>query len=173
MAEPFIGQIQSFAFNFAPQGWAYCNGQIMGINQNQALFALIGTMYGGDGVTTFALPDLRGRVALNQGQSSAGSNYALGQIAGQENVTLITSQMPLHSHMINAYSDVGDDLSPQNNFPAVPSNGDNIYYTKTPNATMNPQTNSNAGGSQPHTNMQPYLVINWCIALVGIFPSRN
>ena len=173
MAEPFIGQIQAFGFNFAPKGWAFCNGQIMSIAQNSALFALIGTMYGGDGTTTFALPDLRGRVALNQGQGPGLSSYAIGQISGQETVTLLQTEMPTHSHIVNGYSDTGNDLVPTGSVPAIPSNGDNIYYTGSPNTQMNSQMIGIAGGSQPHENRQPFLVLNWCIALVGIFPSRN
>jgi microcystin-dependent protein len=171
MSEPFIGQIQAFGFNFAPRGWATCDGQIISIAQNTALFSLLGTTYGGNGQTTFALPDLRGRVSLHQGSGPGLSSYVMGQSSGTENVTLISTQMPAHNHLVTANGTAGSKLEdvPSGNFlgPAE------AYSTTTTGATLNPQSLGIAGGNQPHPNMQPYLTINWCIALQGIFPSRN
>ena len=172
MASPFIAQITLFAGNFAPRGYAFCNGQILPIAQNQALFALLGTTYGGNGQTTFALPNLQGRVPIHPGQGQGLSPYSLGQAGGTENVTLNISQMPAHNHAATSRASAGgaDDSSPTNNFLAA----DNQYST-----TQNTQMNANEiqvspnGGSQSHTNVQPYLAINFIIALQGIFPSRN
>ena len=147
-----------------------CNGQLLSISQNQALFALLGTQYGGNGTTTFALPDLRGRVAIHQGQGPGLSSYTIGEVAGSETVTLIQQQMPQHSHLINASNNDSTDSTPQGNVPAnIPAGG----YAATANTNMNPAMGGVAGSSQPHQNRQPFLVVNICIALVGIFPSRN
>jgi microcystin-dependent protein len=173
MAEPFIGEIRMFGFNFAPVNWAFCAGQLMSISQNSALFALLGTTYGGDGVTTFALPDLRGRVPLSMGQGPGLSNYDIGQRAGEENHTLITTEMPQHNHLVSA-SAASDALVPANNFPGNDARTPlNIYNSTTDGSIMNSSMIGLAGGSQPHNNMQPYLCINFCIALYGIFPSRS
>lgn len=170
MTEPYIGTIQMFGFNFAPRGWALCNGQLLSIAQNTALFSLLGTQYGGNGQTTFALPDLQGRVAIHQGQGPGLSSYTIGEVSGTETVTLIQQQMPQHNHLINASNNDPTDSTPQNNVPAnIPAGG----YGATANINMNPAMGGLAGGSQPHENRQPFLVINFCIALVGIFPSRN
>jgi microcystin-dependent protein len=177
----FIGMIGLFGFNFAPKGWATCNGQILSISQNTALFSLIGTTYGGNGQTTFALPDLRGRVPLGQGQGPGLSNYEMGQVSGSENVTLIQPQMPMHNHMMMASPQAGSTNSPNGSFLAVSAGTvDNLgepvtvnTYGSSGGATLNPQAISIAGGNQPHPNMQPYLGMNYCIALFGIFPSRN
>jgi len=173
--EPYIGQIQPFAFNFAPKNWAFCNGQIMSIQQNAALFSLLGTTYGGNGTTTFALPDLRGRTALHMGQGPGLSTYAEGEASGTETVTLLTSQMPVHNHLLQASNTATTD-NPSGAVSAPAGTGDgtavNAYGTAI-NTTMAPQAIGIAGGSQPHNNMQPYLVVNWCIAIYGIFPSRN
>lgn len=169
MSEPFLGQIQAFGFNFAPRGWATCDGQILSIAQNTALFSLLGTTYGGNGQTTFALPDLRGRVSLHQGQGPGLTPRSLGEVSGSETVTLISSQMPQHNHIVNANTGAPVDNLPGGQLLASTA----IYTTAGPDATMNPQMIGPAGGGQPHNNMQPYLVINWCIALEGIFPSRN
>jgi microcystin-dependent protein len=171
MATPFIGQITMFGGNFAPFGYAFCNGQLLSIAQNTALFALIGTTYGGDGQTTFGLPDLRGRVPVHQGQGPGLQSYVIGQNGGTETVTLITSQVPAHSHTLAANSNPGDSSSPANSFFAAVSSS--IYSSSAPNAQMNAAAVGLAGGSQPHDNMLPFLVINFIIALQGIFPSRN
>ncbi|HEV7642881.1 MAG TPA: tail fiber protein [Pyrinomonadaceae bacterium] len=169
MSQSYIGQIQAFGFNFAPRNWAFCNGQIMSIAQNTALFSLLGTTYGGNGQTTFALPDLRGRSSMHYGQGPGLSNYTIGEQAGQEAVTLITTEMPAHTHALNAAS--GGKL---NNVPAANNfGGANIYTNAALDSVLDPATIGTAGGSQPHQNMQPYLVLNWCICINGIFPSRN
>ncbi|HEY7281681.1 MAG TPA: tail fiber protein [Actinomycetota bacterium] len=170
MSEPFLGEIRIFPYNFAPRGWAFCNGQILSISQNTALFALLGTTYGGNGQTTFALPDLRGRVAIHQGQGPGLSPYDLGEQSGVETVTLIGTQMPQHNHLVNAANNDATDSAPVGNVPAViPSGG----YTTTATGQMSPSMVGQAGGSQPHTNVQPFLTLSFCIALQGIFPSRN
>jgi microcystin-dependent protein len=166
MSEPFIGQIILVGFNFAPRGWAFCQGQLLSIAQNTALFSLLGTTYGGNGQTTFALPDLRGRVPIGFGQGPGLQNYVLGQTGGQETHTLISNEMPSHNHGLGANSNDAVDSNPVNNFPAAQG-----AYANTANGQMSPTQLT--GGSQPHNNLQPYLVLNYCIALVGIFPSRN
>ena len=169
MSQPFLGQIQSFGFNFAPRGWALCNGQLLSIAQNTALFALLGTTYGGNGQTTFALPDLRGRCSLHFGQGPGLTNRDLGEVSGTETVTLTTNQMPQHNHTMNASSATKVGSAPAGNvFGGAP-----IYISGAPDSVMAPASIGMTGGSQPHPNMEPYLVINWCIALEGIFPSRN
>ena len=177
MSEPFIGQIQAFGFNFAPTGWATCDGQILSIAQNTALFSLLGTMYGGNGQTTFALPDLRGRVGIHQGQGPGLSSYVIGEASGTESVTLLTTQIPQHNHPVAASSVNADQGSPDGAVWATPvdSTGNaGAGYTKTaPNVTMAQNAIGMAGGNQPHANIQPYLCINFCIALNGIFPSRS
>jgi microcystin-dependent protein len=175
MAEPFIGQIIMAGFNFAPRNYALCNGQLMSIAQNTALFSLLGTTFGGDGKTTFALPDLRGRVPLHQGQGPGLTNRVMGESSGQETHTLISSEMPMHNHLF-ATSNVGGAIgTPNGNFLAASSDSNvvSFYRPTSDGSTLNPQSVGLAGGSQPHNNMQPYLVINFCIALYGIFPSRN
>lgn len=170
MTNVFVGEIRLYGFNFAPRGMALCNGQLLSIAQNTALFSLLGTNYGGNGVTTFGLPDLRSRVAIHQGQGPGLSSYVIGEQAGTETVTLLQTEMPAHNHLHNASNSDATDSSPQGNVPAViPSGG----YTATPNTQMNAQSIANAGGSQPHNNIQPFLTLNYCIALVGIYPSRN
>ena len=179
MAEPFIGQIIMFGGNFQIRGYAFCNGQILSIAQNTALFSLLGTTYGGNGQTTFALPDLRGRVPIQFGQGPGLSNYTLGQQAGTETVTLTSNQMPQHNHLVNANEGNGSQQAPGAGFPAagiVPSSGNaavSNYRNSSDGTTLAPTAISIAGGSQPHNNIQPYLVINFLIALEGIFPSRN
>jgi microcystin-dependent protein len=175
MSEPFLGQICSFGFNFAPRGWSQCNGQLMSISQNTALFSLLGTTYGGDGVTTFALPNLQGRVPLHQGQGPGLTNRVIGEQSGSETVTLNSTQMPQHNHIVSANSTDSNPnaaKSPAGNFPGYNDAGP-LWATTSNSVTMNPQMVNLAGGNQPHENMQPYLVINFCIALEGIFPSRN
>lgn len=168
--EPYIGQISMAGFNFAPRGWALCNGQIMSIQQNTALFSLLGTTFGGNGQTTFGLPDLRGRVPIHQGQGPGLTNRVMGELSGSEVVTLISTEMPMHTHLVNASNGDSTSKNPSGNFMGGTASP---VYSATANATMNPQVNGLAGGNQPHQNMQPYEVISFIIALEGIFPSRN
>jgi microcystin-dependent protein len=167
MGEPFLSEIRIFGFSYAPRAWAFCNGQLLPINQNQALFSLLGTTYGGNGQTTFALPDLRGQVPLH-----SGSGFILGQKGGQQSHTLTQSEMPSHNHFANASSAPGNDINPAAHMLASPLN---LSYRAPDNAltTFLPATITNVGGSQAHQNMQPFLVLNFCIALQGIFPSPN
>lgn len=165
MAEPFLSEIRLFSFNFPPKGWAFCNGQLLPINQNQALFSLLGTTYGGNGQTNFALPDLRGRCAMHEG-----SGFTLGQQGGTESVTLTQQQMPTHLHFMQAAAKDGDVNIAAGNLLANFNNG---YRGASNLVPLLAGTISNVGGSQPHSNMAPYIVINFCIALQGIFPSPN
>lgn len=166
MSEPFLSEIKLVSFNFAPKGWAQCNGQFLPINQNQALFSLLGTTYGGNGQTTFALPNLRGRVPIHMG-----NGHTLGEAAGSTSVTVNIQQLPTHTHSLNVNSGTGVATNPNGAMiakaPAV------TYGPAAQLVTMNPQCVTNTGGSQPHNNMMPYLVLNFIIALQGIFPSRN
>lgn len=167
MSEPFISEIRMFSFGFPPKNWAFCNGQTFAISQNQALFALLGTTYGGDGVRTFSLPDLRGRVPLH-----TGSGFALGQVGGEQTHTLSNAEMPPvpHSHNLSAVNGPGTDFLPTGNLPAT--SGNQLYVKSTAPTAMNAAAIATAGG-QPHANMQPYLAVNFSISLTGIFPSRN
>lgn len=165
MSEPFLSEIKIVSFNFAPKGWALCNGQLLPINQNQALFSLLGTTYGGDGRVNFSLPDLRGRIPIHMG-----GGHTLGERAGEEAHTVNMSEMAAHSHTFSANSGTPTQGSPAGNMWASNSGA---YSNAAPNSAMNPASISNAGGSQPHVNMQPYLVLNFIIALQGIFPSQN
>lgn len=174
MSNPYLGEIRMFAGNFAPKGWALCNGQLVLITQNQALFAILGTTYGGDGMTNFGLPDFRGRVAVSQGQAPGYANYTMGEKAGQESVTLLSNQLPQHTHLINAVNIGGNQALPTGNFPAVESTGTSLNYSSGPsNTTLNPTTVAMAGGSQPVSVLQPLQVVSFIIALEGIFPSRS
>ncbi len=174
MSTPLIGTIIMFAGNFAPRGWALCNGQLLAISQNQALFSILGTTYGGNGTTTFALPNLQSRVPIHAGQGPGLSPYVLGQTAGVENVTLLTNNMPTHNHLVNCNSSGGSQASPAGGLPAVESTGTSSNYAPTGNgSTMSPSMIGTAGGSQPFTVVQPYLCVNFIIALQGVFPSRN
>ncbi len=170
MAEPFLSEIRIFSFDFPPKGWAFCNGQFLPINQNQALFALLGTVYGGNGQTTFALPNLRGRVPIHEG-----SGHTLGETAGSSSVTVNVQQLPQHIHFGNGVSDIADTQTPVGNFLAGVDTAvfEQIYADPGALVAMSPQAVSSVGGSQPHNNMMPYLVLNFCIALQGIFPSKN
>jgi microcystin-dependent protein len=169
MAEPFLAEIRIVSFAFPPKGWALCNGQIMPINQNQALFALLGTTYGGDGRVTFALPDLRGRVPVH-----AGAGDVLGERGGQESVTLVTSELPPHAHTVLADAGVASSTSPSGNLLAKKGRfGADVYAAPANLTTLHPASVGPAGGSQPHENRQPYLTLNLVIALQGVFPSRN
>jgi microcystin-dependent protein len=165
MAEPFLSELRLFSFNFAPKGWAMCNGQLLPINQNQALFSLLGTTYGGNGQTNFALPDLRGRVPLH-----VGAGLTLGQRGGEEDHTLSTDEMPMHVHVANASSRDGDTNLPGAGLMATAAN---VYGPAQALTPLVAGTTTDAGGSQPHSNMQPYLSLTWAIALQGIFPSPN
>ena len=170
MANPYLGEIRMFAGNFAIQGWAFCDGQILSIAQNQALFALLGTTYGGDGQMTFALPDLRGRVPVHQGALN-GTPFTIGQSGGEEAVTLTTNQIPAHSHIPQAFASQGNQASPANNvWGATPLN---LYSAANPGVSMSPAAVGQAGGSQPHENMIPFLAVNFIISLFGIFPTQN
>lgn len=166
MGTPFLSEVKIISWNFAPQGWAFCNGQLLPINQNQALFSLCGTMYGGNGQTNFALPDLRGRVPIHVG---AGFNVQ-GQGGGEAAHTLTQSEMPAHNHFVQAQPALGGQLPAAGAFLAQASN---VYRTLDNQTTLHPATIANTGGSQAHNNMQPFLVLNYVIALIGVFPSRN
>jgi microcystin-dependent protein len=170
MSQPFLCEIKLVAFNYPPKGWALCNGQIMSIQQNAALFSLMGTTYGGNGTTTFALPNLQGRSALSWGNSVDGNNYVLGEQSGEPTHTLLLTELPAHNHLLTASSNNVNVDTALNNVPG--SSTDNPY-NPTANTTMNPGSISHTGGSQPHDNMPPYLVLNYVIALSGIFPTRN
>jgi microcystin-dependent protein len=165
VSEPFIGEIRLFGGNFAPVGWALCNGQLLSISQNDALFALIGTTYGGDGQTTFALPDLRGRVPVHQGAGSV-----IGQTGGAEQVTLTANEVPAHGHALRATSVDGTSADPTN---AIWAESDaRTYSTSAPNATMHGTALGATGGGQAHPNMMPFVTVNFIIALQGVFPSQ-
>ena len=166
MSEPFLSEIKIMSFNFPPKGWALCNGQLLPINQNQALFSLLGTTYGGNGQTTFALPNLRGQVPIHMG-----NGHTLGETAGSTAVTLNIQTLPQHIHFMVGSNTAGDTPAPAGNVLALtPSQ---IYGDPVSLTTLIPTTITNTGGSQPHDNMEPYLVLSFCIALQGIFPSRN
>ena len=165
MGTPFLGEIKIVSFNFAPKGWALCNGQFLPINQNQALFSLFGTQYGGNGQTTFALPNLRGQCAMNQG-----GGFTIGQQGGTESVTVNQSQMPTHVHVVQAISDVADTIIPGGNYLAGINNG---YRPASALLALVAPTVANSGGSQPHENMSPFIVMNFIVALIGVFPSQN
>jgi microcystin-dependent protein len=170
-SEPFIGQIKILAFNFAPRLHATCNGQILSIAQNSALFSLLGTTYGGNGQTTFALPNLQSRAPIHAGSGPGLPNYTLGEFGGEENHTLIITELPMHNHLAVASSNTADQTYPNGNTWADDNSAPS--YSTTSNGAMNPASVSITGSTQPHPNMSPYLVVNYCIALQGIFPSRN
>lgn len=172
MADPFVAEIRIFAFNFAPKGWAFCNGQLLPISQNTALFALLGTMYGGDGKSTFALPNLQGRAAMHTGQGQGLSQRNRGETGGTETVTLIASEIPAHTHTLRASPEIGEDRPAVGNALAV-STGSAMYQTNTGSnlVPMAFEALPPTGGGLPHNNMQPYLTMNFCIALQGIFPQ--
>jgi microcystin-dependent protein len=175
VSEPYIAQIQIFGFSFAPINYAYCNGQILPISQNNALFAIIGTTYGGDGVTTYGLPNIQERGVVNIGQAPGLSNYDLGERTGTPNVTLNTAQIPMHNHLMNTTAGSTQDLGPTQG--GWFGNNATVGRMFSNNTTYDQQFNQNmisiSGGSQPHINEQPYLVMNYCIALYGIFPTQN
>lgn len=171
MSDPFVAEIRIFAGNFAPKGWARCDGQLLPISQNTALFSLLGTFYGGDGKSTFALPNLEGSAPIHQGQGPGLSDYFLGQASGSQFVTLLSSEMPLHAHSSVGADVQGNVSSPAQNFFA----GDSTvrqWVSSNPNSDMSVQTVGLTGGSLPHNNMQPYLVLMFIIAMQGVFPAR-
>ena len=175
MTDPFLAEIRMFGGNFAPTGWALCNGQLMAISQNTALFSLLGTTYGGDGRVTFGLPNLMGAAPMQQGQGAGLSERWLGETGGVPNVTLLSTEMPAHSHRPNALDAGGEASTPDNAVWASAMSGrvgTNMYSTAAPNQMMNPMTTGVTGGSQAHNNMPPYLCVSFIIALQGIFPQR-
>jgi microcystin-dependent protein len=172
--DPLLASIVLFAGNFAPRGWLFCEGQILSISQNTALFSLLGTTYGGDGRSTFALPDLRGRVPIHPGTGPGLSNYILGEMAGTENTTLLINNMPAHNHTLNAVSDAGDTAAPAGALPANTGALDKEYKAAAgTGVAMKATAIGITGGSQPFSIMQPFLALNYIIAINGIFPSRN
>lgn len=173
--ESYIGEISLYAFNFAPKGEALCQGQILSIAQNTALFSLLGTYYGGNGQTTFGLPNLMGRVAVGMGSGPGLTPRTIGEMGGSETVSLTVAEMPMHNHFINASGDSGLD-TPINNFIGAVTNSERETFngfSGSPSGQMNPNAIGVAGGSQPHNNMQPFLVLNYSISLQGIYPSRG
>jgi microcystin-dependent protein len=175
MSSPFVAEIRVVGFNFAPTGWALCDGQILPISQNTALFSLLGTMYGGDGKSTFALPNLQDSRALSSGQLSGGNQYFEGENSGVPYVTLLTTEMPVHTHTVGAATDPAESLDPGPTVGLARSDPGNAWQTDTSTQvnTMDPRVLAVAGGSQPHNNMPPYLVLNFVIALQGVFPPRG
>lgn len=174
MADQFVAEIRIFPYNFAPSQWAFCAGQIMPISQNTALFSLLGTYYGGDGKSTYALPNLQGRVAIASGQGPGLSDYVLGEEAGVSDVTLLTTEVPGHTHTVNAVSTKANKQSPAGNrFAADAASKTAEYSTSTSDVNMAADLLNTVGGGQPHNNLQPYLTLNYCIALQGIFPPRG
>ncbi|GGL19750.1 phage tail protein [Deinococcus radiotolerans] len=167
--EPFLGEIQIWPINFAPKGWALCNGQLLAINQNQALFSLLGTYYGGNGQTNFALPDFRGRMPLHFGTQPGGPNYVLGQMGGETSHALTAAELPAHTHALTGISGSAASTLPGGNLLA----GAPAYVTTAPDTSLSAASVSSVGGGQPHNNMPPALTLNFIIALQGIFPSRN
>lgn len=180
MSDPFVAEIRIVGFNFAPSGWAYCNGQLLPISQNTALFSLLGTTYGGDGKSTFALPDMQGNGAIQPGQGAGLSQYFLGQTGGSETVTLLESEIPAHSHTLNASTvagttdQIGGAVLARGQFNNQGTTGSvAMYFTGAPDTQMAPTALGVTGGSLPHNNMQPYLTLNFVIALQGVFPPRS
>ena len=172
MSEPFLGEIRLFAGIFAPQGWAFCEGQLLPVSQNDALFSLLGTVYGGDGRITFGLPDMRGRIPIHAGQGPGLSSYRLGAKGGAENVTLTANQIPSHTHNVKGVNDFADATTPGGNVPAQSTIAD-LYASVAPTVDMNAAAVPNVGGSQPHSNLMLFLCVNFIIALQGIYPSRT
>jgi microcystin-dependent protein len=174
---PYIAQVILLGFDFQPKGWALCQGQLLPINQNQALFSILGTTYGGNGVQTFALPDLRGRIPINPGQSPGLSNYDLGQRGGTQNTTLLANNLPLHNHLMQVNTGAGNAGAPNANLlaqgPVISGGVNTNVFTTSANTTMSATAIAPAGGNQPISILQPYLALNYSIALQGIFPSRN
>lgn len=170
MADPFVAEIRIFPFNFAPKGWAFCDGQVLPLSQNTALFSLLGTTYGGDGKSNFALPDLQGRAPMHPGQGPGLSLHDLGESGGSETVTLLESEIPAHSHTLNTSTIPADALAPSK---FAVGTGNNAYAPPGNIAFAAPEALAPAGGNLPHNNMQPYLTLSFCIALQGVFPPRG
>lgn len=174
MADPFVAEIRIFPFNFAPKGWAWCDGQLMPLSQNTALFSLLGTTYGGDGKSNFALPDLQGRAPMHPGQGPGLSLHDLGETGGSETVTLLESETPAHTHSVLAQNNpLGSQAVPTGNSFTRPASGNLYDATSTVPVAMAPESLAPAGGDQPHNNLQPYLTFYFCIALQGVFPPRT
>ena len=170
MADPFVAEIRIFPFNFAPRGWAWCDGQLLPLSQNTALFSLLGTTYGGNGKSNFALPDLQGRVPMHPGQGPGLSLHDLGEVGGSETVTLLESEMPAHSHTMRVSNEDGNSVNPGGNHIGL---GNNIYAAAQNLGQMAAEALAPAGGDQPHNNMMPFLTFYFCIALQGVFPPRG
>jgi microcystin-dependent protein len=174
MSSPFVAEIRIFGFNFAPRGWAFCNGQLMSISQNTALFSLLGTTYGGDGKSNFALPNLQGSAPMQQGQGPGLTLRDLGETGGEQTVTLLETEMPAHSHTAQGYPNAGGQGPTNNAWSDANQRGISAYTpSSAQNAQMNPLALSVTGSSLPHNNMMPYLVLNFCIAMQGIYPPRS
>ena len=175
MTQPYVGQIQAFGFGFAPRGWAQCNGQTLAISQNAALFSLLGTTYGGNGVSTFMLPNLQSSVPMHYGTSPVGNTYVQGQTGGEEQVQLTLNNLPLHNHLFYGTTDVGGSnvTAAGAVLGQIGKNANSYYAADTTPQPLNPASLASVGGNTPHTNIQPYLAINWCIAMTGIYPSRS
>lgn len=175
MADPFVAEIRIFPFNFAPAGWAWCDGQLMPLSQNTALFSLLGTTYGGNGVSNFALPDLQGRAPMHPGQGPGLSLHDLGETGGSETVSLLESEIPAHNHTMRANDSDGLFPIPTGRVSAAPGADRDLflYKTGTPNQVMRPDASGITGGDQPHNNLMPYLTFYFCIALQGVFPPRT
>lgn len=173
MADPFVAEVRIFPFNFAPKGWAWCDGQLLPISQNTALFSLVGTNYGGDGKSTFALPDFQGSAVVHAGQGPGLSEYFVGQVSGSETVTLLEKEIPAHAHAFTARNFTANSDAPAGLCVAKPPAGPNIYAPPGPLVQMPDQSLAPAGGDQPHNNMMPYLTFYFCIALQGVFPPRS
>jgi microcystin-dependent protein len=175
MSDPFVAEIRIFPFNFPPTGWAFCNGQLLPISQNTALFALLGTVYGGNGKSNFALPDLQGNVPMHPGFAQGLTDRFLGELSGEETITLLPTEIPLHTHTLMASVEDGIQGSVQTGVTLSRSVGGTMYQTTTNSSltNMHPQALSPAGGGLPHNNMMPFLTLNFCIALQGVFPPRS
>ncbi len=175
MSDPFVAEVRCFGFNFAPTGWAKCDGQLLAISQNTALFSLLGTLYGGDGKVTFALPNLQGSVVVGPGQGPGLTDRFIGEQGGAEQLTLLQSEIPVHNHAIVASNDAAIGNTAAESYPARPFGRGNSLFSAspTPVAPLAPEALAPAGGDQPHSNLMPYLTLNFCIALQGIFPPRS
>ncbi|KAF2341824.1 phage tail protein [Flavobacterium tistrianum] len=173
MAQPYIGEIRMFGGNFAPVGWMFCEGQILSISEYETLFQLIGTTYGGDGQSTFALPDLQGRVPIHSGTSTSGTTYTLAETGGAEGITLTTNQIPAHNHSLIATTDLADTASPSNALFSTNPPGSKMFSSAAPTTALSATSITATGGSQPHTNFQPYLCVNFIISLFGVFPTQT